>query len=69
MNLLNVVVWIYVEVRISRSISESPLEFEITRVDRILSGSRLQQMYMFEPEHKDIYKNTNSENPDRYVHL
>ena len=43
-NLLNVVVWIifssllqiwYVEVRISRSISESPLEFEITRVNCI----------------------------------
>ena len=28
-------IW-YVEVRISRSISESPLEFEITRVDYIL---------------------------------
>ena len=27
-------IW-YVEVRISRSISESPLEFEITRVDCI----------------------------------
>ena len=43
-NLLNVVVRInfssilqiwYVEVRISRSVSESPLEFEITRVDCI----------------------------------
>ena len=30
-------IW-YVEVRISRSISECPLEFEITRVDCILSG-------------------------------
>ena len=29
---------LYVEVRISRSISESPLEFEITRVDCILKG-------------------------------
>ena len=43
-NLLNVVVWIivssifkiwYVGVRISRSISKSPFEFEITRVDCI----------------------------------
>ena len=48
--LLNVVVWImfssilqiwYVEVRISRSIWESPLEFEITRVDCICSPSLL----------------------------
>ena len=30
-------IW-YVEVRISRSISESPLEFEITRVDCILNN-------------------------------
>ena len=51
-NLLNVVVRIifssilqiwYVEVRISRSISESPLEFEITRVDCILFSLFLQE--------------------------
>ena len=35
-------IW-YVELRISRSISESPLEFEITRVDCIIKTTMMKQ--------------------------
>ena len=38
-------IW-YVELRVSRCISESPLEFEITRADCIIIGKGACDMYM-----------------------
>ena len=52
-------IW-YVEVRISRSISESPLEFEITRVDCISNFST--------KKNQSLNENTNLPNPTYKPH-